>query len=612
MRENREYVKSLARIALFCGRQNIAFRGHDESMDSANRGNFLELADLLATESEVFRNRRDGLAANATYLSPDSQNALLESAARCVLAKIQARLKNSGMYAIITDCCTDMVADNLSICVRSVDMDSGAVHEHFVQFAALSANELTAAHIAAKIEFVLQQGDRFEVPLELCVSQASDGASVMSGKDNGVQKIIRDLTKNPCLFVHCYAHRLNLVLSVSCTDLQAAKEFFDLIRKTIHFVNVSVKRKAIFSDFQSRDTSKPQVLVLPDVCGHKWNFRERAVSVIHSRYDHLLQTLDSIAEDGKADERFEAEGILSQLVLPANIFLLIVMSDLFSQLGPLSDVLQAEKCDIASALQLAAAHVQVLKDKRCDEYFHKVWTLASQLAGRNGIDLVVPFKRRRLISSRLRGNLTDSTLGHRDLEASLTPEEHFKVTVFFPVMDRVIQEMERRFSDDETVPMLKSLSACHPDSHNFLDIEVLRPLVDAYDLDKSGRLVSQIDVCKLIIQGITKPGSISELIAMLTPAGGFPDLRRVLQLALTVPIANVAAERSFSSMRRIRTYVRSTMIEQRLSSIALLNIESELARNIDVDAIVDIFAKLPSLRQTAVPLAETHKRRLEL
>ena len=54
------------------------------------------------------------------------------------------------------------------------------------------------------------------------------------------------------------------------------------------------------------------------------------------------------------------------------------------------------------------------------------------------------------------------------------------------------------------------------------------------------------------------------------------------------------------------------MIEQRLSSIALLNIESELARNIDVDAIVDIFAKLPSLRQTAVPLAETHKRRLEL
>jgi len=82
-------------------------------------------------------------------------------------------------------------------------------------------------------------------------------------------------------------------------------------------------------------------------------------------------------------------------------------------------------------------------------------------------------------------------------------------------------------------------------------------------------------------------------------------LRRVLQLALTVPIANVAAKRSFSSMRRIRTFVRSTMVE-------LLNIENELARNIDMDAIVEIFAKLPSLRQTGEALAETNQRRLAL
>ena len=172
--------------------------------------------------------------------------------------------------------------------------------------------------------------------------------------------------------------------------------------------------------------------------------------------------------------------------------------------------------------------------------------------------------------------------------------------------------MERRFSGDMKVPLLKSLSACHPDSAEFLDIDVLRPLVEAYNLDSRGKLMSQIEVCKLLIEETSKPGNISDLIAMLVPAKGFPDLRRLLQLALTVPVANVAAERSFSSMRKIRTYIRSTMTEQRLSCIALLSIESELTNSIDVNQLVDIFAKLPSLRDTTGELATTNVRRLEL
>ena len=65
-------------------------------------------------------------------------------------------------------------------------------------------------------------------------------------------------------------------------------------------------------------------------------------------------------------------------------------------------------------------------------------------------------------------------------------------------------------------------------------------------------------------------------------------------------------------MRKIRTYIRSTMGEQRMSSIALLNTESEMAKNVDLDQVVDIFAKLPSLRDTGVELSAANVRRLEL
>ena len=54
------------------------------------------------------------------------------------------------------------------------------------------------------------------------------------------------------------------------------------------------------------------------------------------------------------------------------------------------------------------------------------------------------------------------------------------------------------------------------------------------------------------------------------------------------------------------------MGEQRMSSIALLNTESEMAENVDLDQVVDIFAKLPSLRDTSGELNAANVRRLEL
>jgi len=619
VRENREYVKSLARIAIFCGRQNIALRGHDESETSCNKGNFLELVDLVASESKEFETRRAQVAENATYVSSDSQNALIEAAARCVLSKIQKAIIESGMYAVISDCCTDMVTDNLSVCVRYIDMDAGVVNERFLQFTELSSNELDAASVTEKIISVLQQGSRFQVPLQKCVAQSSDGASVMSGKENGVQKLLRDAVGNPCLFVHCYAHRLNLVLSVASTEVQCSKVFFDLLKKLIAFINGSCIRKNIFAKLQLNDPQKPSVLVLPDLCYHKWNFRERAISVVHKRYSHVLETLDYIAQNGKPDERSEAEGLLGQLKMSVNVCLLVLLSDLFTQLGSLSDVLQSEKCDLASALHLASAQTECLKMKRSDSHFAKVWSIVTVLAAENDIELSLPVKRVSKVPRKLRQYLTDTSTGHRQLEAdeSLTPspETYYRRQVFFPVMDRLVTEMERRFGDNDGNSILRGIAACHPDSAEYLDMDVLHPLIDAYKLNTTGSLSSQIDVCKLLItKAAVKPTEILDVISLLKPTAGFPDLRRLLQLALTVPVANVASERSFSSMRKIRTYVRSSMKEDRLSGIANLTVENEVAKRIDIDEVVNIFAKMPSLRDNhnTDDLEDKNARRLQL
>ena len=56
-----------------------------------------------------------------------------------------------------------------------------------------------------------------------------------------------------------------------------------------------------------------------------------------------------------------------------------------------------------------------------------------------------------------------------------------------------------------------------------------------------------------------------------------------------MPISTATAERSFSTMKRVKTYLRNTMTTQRLSGLGLLNIYSE--KEIKADQVMDIFSR---------------------
>ena len=70
----------------------------------------------------------------------------------------------------------------------------------------------------------------------------------------------------------------------------------------------------------------------------------------------------------------------------------------------------------------------------------------------------------------------------------------------------------------------------------------------------------------------------------------FPDLYTAFLLFLTLPVTVSTAERSFSKLRLIKTYLRNTMLQDRLSGLALLSIENAVARKVDVSKVIDDFA----------------------
>ena len=74
------------------------------------------------------------------------------------------------------------------------------------------------------------------------------------------------------------------------------------------------------------------------------------------------------------------------------------------------------------------------------------------------------------------------------------------------------------------------------------------------------------------------------------------EANKVLSLYFTFPVTTATAERSFSSLRRIKTYLRSTMSACRLNSLMLMHVHQERTEKLDLAAIAHEFVSVNSRR----------------
>lgn len=74
----------------------------------------------------------------------------------------------------------------------------------------------------------------------------------------------------------------------------------------------------------------------------------------------------------------------------------------------------------------------------------------------------------------------------------------------------------------------------------------------------------------------------------------YPILKSLYQILLTLPISAATAERSFSSLRRLKTWLRANMREDRLTGLALIYIHRQI--NVDFAKIINRFANLKNRR----------------
>jgi len=77
----------------------------------------------------------------------------------------------------------------------------------------------------------------------------------------------------------------------------------------------------------------------------------------------------------------------------------------------------------------------------------------------------------------------------------------------------------------------------------------------------------------------------------------FREVEQLLTLCLSLPTSVAGSERSFSGLRRLKSWMRSTMTQTRLTSLALMNVHCDILGQLDIDVLVKEFcAKTPERR----------------
>ena len=79
-----------------------------------------------------------------------------------------------------------------------------------------------------------------------------------------------------------------------------------------------------------------------------------------------------------------------------------------------------------------------------------------------------------------------------------------------------------------------------------------------------------------------------------------PNFALSLQLFLTICVSVASCDCSFSKLKLIKTYLRSTMSKSRLTNIAILSIENNKLNTLDFDEVINEFVSLKARRAPLV------------
>lgn len=516
------------------------------------------------------------------YQSPQIVNEIISMMGQDVLRRILVKIREAGYFGIMADETRDISnKEQLVICCRWVD-ECYNIHEDPLGLVQISS--CTADSIVAHLKDVLL---RCILPLNQCRGQGYDGAAAMSGRFRGVSTQIQQQEPR-AIPVHCLAHSLNLCLQDACKSFRLIKDALDLVREAVHVVNKSPKRAEIFNSKQTEENPVTGHQNLKPLCPTRWTVRTDAIGAVLDNYEALKATLEDVVVEG-GDVGLKADGMLARLGKFSTLFGLRLSYLVFSAGEELSRTLQSKDCSIQFALNSSNLTRNYYKRLRSDEEFNNFYDgVVKESEGKTEAPSLA---RQRKTPARL----DDGAAGH-----CFSSPKAFHRQQYFEVLDLLHQELLRRF-DQKSFSLLRDVEQLLLRAANANHFVIAETISDIYaeDLDME-RLELQLKMLPDLVKCSNAAVPIKEVTKIETLCNVmvenpnnrklFSEVDKLLRLYLTVPATSATAERTFSVLRRLKSYLRSTMGQERLNNTIILNIYQSEIDDLDIHEIAKAFA----------------------
>ena len=242
----------------------------------------------------------------------------------------------------------------------------------------------------------------------------------------------------------------------------------------------------------------------------------------------------------------------------------------------------------AEGQKIAEMTVRTLQSVRSEENFLLFWTKVTKMASDFDVsDPVLPRRRKRP------RRYEDGT-GEGDFPE--TVKDYYR-PIFFEALDLVICGIKTRFDQPGYILYSKLedllVKAANKEGYD----EELKFVTDFYKEDfDPGQLSMQLNVMSCSIPFDSSPHNLASILQFLR---SISDPQRALMsevctlasLILVMPATNATSERSFSSLRRVKSYLRATMTQTRLNNVMVLHVHKSRTDELSLTTIGNEFVK---------------------
>ena len=357
------------------------------------------------------------------------------------------------------------------------------------------------------------------------------------------------------------------------------------MNKLHDFVEGSAKRHALFQHIQDPEKRTKTLQHLSDT---RWACRDRAFSALVEGYSSVVLFLQIVDDNERGDVGSTANGLLASITKLEFIFFVHLLHVIFQETSILHKALQKKDLDLATALQLATLTKQNLCEYRDSQIeFYNLYQTVKQLYETfDNEEPITSAPSRKLTRTSTREQLTSSA-------SSATSKRYHEL--YKATFSNFIEEIEARFKTENYEPLihLSKLILAKKKEEVHTSIMALEKIyfkvVNLSDLENeiifwiNYKNNLKIESIKDVCNHFSTNASLENV---------FPNLFLIIKIYLSVPVSSAGAERSFSCLNLLKNCLRTTMNQERLSSLAVIKMNKDILPMVNLDTIIDKFAKM--------------------